>query len=1026
MIWKLTMKKFTLVYLLGFLAYFCNFSLCGAGMELPINQLWWNYSSGAEFPGATGSLSWPSKGSLRLDGNFTKGGDYVMALLRGHFSLPALKSISFEFLTNGNAVTFRVQDGAGKMHQYQLPVRQTSDWQTVTLPLTYSACSWGGPNEKRFTPGVQFIGCLVRKPTSVKNNSSFLEIRRIILTPANESESGHAGHWLPPVFNPDDLLVEPGSILTVPIIGQDGKVRYTLLDYNDKIVSKGELNCKGSQIQLKVPDTEGYFELLTAGGVVSFITAKRRSSKADPYWGVDESFTWWGEGGNFRPGYMRFLVRSGICWGRDRIRWNDLQPTQDSMKFEAYEQALDWSKEAGLNVLDVFHDTPAWNKRLLSENDNFMVSPTSKKGYSYGSNVYPRNYIATSKSWREICSHYTAIKAMEVWNEPDIGFGNDFPAEFFIALTKNFSTTFRLAGIDTKVIGGVLAIPQETTPYYNNLIKGNLLDDCDAFSFHTYRSPLDMEEQIWLLRKQEKEAGRTPGFPFWITESGRPWPSGPPRPPVNQGKFSAQEIVGKAIECKVLGVEKYFPFVIIWHVETIFNFSMFDQKHTPLRSISAYVTAVQILSHMKYIGDINLPGSDRCRVFSDGKTAVCWVYKSFMRKIAGDWGSLDTEAHKHVHIPLPNGLNVKKILGADGRKLKLKKGELPMDDGYCYLIFDAKEVKRHLNTKTRAMTLYEMAKSYIPAERTAKDVVIQPDYDPSLHKYNRDGVFLKDNEELDLWVIYNNLSTIPVEIQPVIKQVPPGIIVETKQMPEMELAPQSMKRFLFKIRGTSKLPMREVELLEVADQCGNATSMMVAIGGDRKIPPLEVMPLNKMKQATFTKLQGKKDWNSFSGQWMGQVEPDISAAFRFGYDKRNLYLDVRIKDKEHSCKFDPFMAWLGDSVQVALAYGSRQIELCASHGVQGDKVYRHVGDPTGLVDKIGFKWKRNDRKQITYYNLTIPAGELGISEFKPGMHVPCTLLLNSGGPDGRHGFLTWGDGIRGSKKISEFNELVLK
>ncbi len=1007
----------------------CWLPFCGKGLELPLNKVWWSYYPGVEFPGATGNLSWPKDETLRLDGNFSKGGDYVMAFLAGQLSLPPAEKLLINLRTNGNAVTFRIQDGAGKMHQYQLPVKQTPQWQTIELPLNFSPCSWGGPDNKTFSPGIKYVGCLVRKPTSGADGSSFLEIKKIDILMKNKPVAGTAYHCLPPVLDPETLLVTPGGTITIPLIGPDGEVAYKLSDYSGKTVREGTLNCRAAKVQLKAPETEGYFDLHIAEGDISFITAFPLKFKADPYWGMDESLSWWGTGGDFRRGYMRFLIGSGISWGRDRFRWAELHPERNRMDFNCgdYAKILEWSRQEGLHVLDVFHDTPAWNKRLLTEEDNFEVSATSQKGYSYGSNVYPRDYLATSKSWRDICRQFPAIEAMEVWNEPDIGFGNDFPAEFFIALTKNFSTTFRLAGLKTKVIGGVLAIPQETTPYYRNLIAGGLLDDCDAFSFHTYRNPQDLEQQMYLLRKQEKEAGRTPGFPLWITESGRPWPSGPARPAVNQGMFSAQEITGKAIESRALGIQKYFPFFVIWHVESIFNFSMFDQRHAPLRSMGAYVTAVRLFSHKKYVGDIKLAGSDLCRVFSDGKTAIVWVYKSYARKIAGDWGSLDPDAYKRVHITLPAGMKPEKILGADGRELQLQNGELPMDDGLCYLVLRADSLGRYLVSNTRAMTLYQMATKYQPKERQAQNVVIQPDYDPSKHKYNRDGIFLKENEELELPVIFNNLSSETVTVQPVIKKIPAGLIVDVTQLPEVKSAPESVQKFHFKVKGTSKLPERQVVLLEIADKNGNATPMTVCLGGQKVTPPLSVVPMAKMEKAAFSKLEGKDDWNSFSGQWTGQVEPDISAAFRFGYDKRTLCLEVQINDKAHSCEFVPFMAWLGDSVQVALAaVDSRQIELCASHGIQGDRVYRHVGQPEGIVNNVKFEWNRDDRKRVTYYKLFIPASELGVDEFRPGMKIRCALLLNSGGPDGRHGFLTWGDGIRGSKKISEFNELILR
>ncbi len=1012
--------------LLLWLFVVCCLAVSGSDLALPLERSWWDFSPGSEFPGAQGKWEMKADRTLSLNGDFRKGGDYVMVFIQGHLLLPGAESLRAKIRTDGNAVTFRIQDDAGKMHQYHIPVDPRKGWQTVECPLRYSECSWGGPDKKEFaSAGIRFVGLLVRAESSGQKKTSFLEVRDLALTGV-KSTPGGGNYCIAPALEPESLLVLPGGQLTVPLLGPDGEVAYELKDYEGITLGSGVLPCRNNQVRLTAPETEGYFDLQLGGHEISFVVATPYSGASDPYWGIDESFSWWGSGGDFRRGYMRFLKKSGISWGRDRIRWSDLHPERERMSFEHghYAKIMKWSAEEGLEVLNVFHDAPAWNKKLLKPEDDFLVGADSKTGYTYGSNVYPRDYQATSRSWRAILERFPAIKAMEVWNEPDIGFGNDFPAEFFIALTKNFSTTFRQAGISAKVIGGVLAIPQETTPYYRNLIAGGLLDDCDAFSFHTYRNTGELEEQVRLLRKQESDAGRTPGFPFWITESGRPWPYGLPRPELRQGMYSAQEITGKGIEFRALGIEKYFPFFVIWHTEqNIFNFSMFDQRHAPLRSMGAYVAAVRLLSHKSYIGDLNLPGSDRCRVFSDGKTAVAWVYKSFSKKIAGDWGSLDPEIMAQTRVPLPSGLKVEKILGADGRTLAVKDGLLPMGDGYCYLILRPESLRPFLNSNTPAMALYRMVQSYAPAPRAARDVVIQPDYDLSHHRYTRDGVSLQENENLELRVIFNNLSDGALTVQPAL-ELGTGMLADSTEEPETVLEPHSSRLFSFQVRGDARLSDRTLTPLRVIDRRGNATPMAVHL---KRIPPKEP-PLPVYPQAkAFRKLAGADAWNSFSGQWTGRVEPDISAEFRFSYEKKALHLEVRILDSDgHFCEYTPMMAWLGDSVQAAFAYGDRHIEFCASSGPEGEKVYRHIGEPRGIADNILLKWNRDKGKRLSTYRITIPAGELGVAELLPGMKIRATLLLNSGGPDGRHGFLIWGDGIRNSKKVEEFNELLLQ
>ncbi len=171
------MKKITSVFVCFIIC--CCVSLFAKEIPLTMNSAKWGYSPGAEFPGAIGKLTWLKNGVLRLDGDFTGGGDYVMAFMGCKLSHTDAECLWAEIRTNGSAVTFRVQDGAGKMHQYQVPVQGTGKWQRIEQPLVFSGCSWGGPDNKRFTPGIIYVGCLVRKTTSPPDRNSYLEVRRI-------------------------------------------------------------------------------------------------------------------------------------------------------------------------------------------------------------------------------------------------------------------------------------------------------------------------------------------------------------------------------------------------------------------------------------------------------------------------------------------------------------------------------------------------------------------------------------------------------------------------------------------------------------------------------------------------------------------------------------------------------------------------------------------------------------------------------------------------------------------------------
>jgi hypothetical protein len=138
----------------------------------------WTFDNGREFPGAVGKLSVDAeakhngKESLRLDADFTKGGNYVQAAV----AMPAkdISEISFWLRAPGTDVLpIRIVEVAGQCHQINLKIQPTDDWQQVVLPLTRFFAKrgtpealpnvvkyeyWGGANDGKWHgPGKLFV-----------------------------------------------------------------------------------------------------------------------------------------------------------------------------------------------------------------------------------------------------------------------------------------------------------------------------------------------------------------------------------------------------------------------------------------------------------------------------------------------------------------------------------------------------------------------------------------------------------------------------------------------------------------------------------------------------------------------------------------------------------------------------------------------------------------------------------------------------------------------------------------------------
>lgn len=104
----------------------------------------WSFNNGAEFPGATGSLTADADAardgheSLKLVGDFTKGGMYVQAGKRiaGHGAGVDIRELSMWVRSpNSDGFTLRINDASGQTHQIKIKMESGPDWQHIVLPL---------------------------------------------------------------------------------------------------------------------------------------------------------------------------------------------------------------------------------------------------------------------------------------------------------------------------------------------------------------------------------------------------------------------------------------------------------------------------------------------------------------------------------------------------------------------------------------------------------------------------------------------------------------------------------------------------------------------------------------------------------------------------------------------------------------------------------------------------------------------------------------------------------------------------
>ena len=113
-------------------------------------KLGWTFGNGPEFPGATGNLSADSdaadaKIALKLQGDFTKGGNYVQA--QSALTKLDLHDLSVRMKdTSPGRLTMRLIDATGQCHQLVLQTQASPDWQIIRFPLADFFAKKGTPD----------------------------------------------------------------------------------------------------------------------------------------------------------------------------------------------------------------------------------------------------------------------------------------------------------------------------------------------------------------------------------------------------------------------------------------------------------------------------------------------------------------------------------------------------------------------------------------------------------------------------------------------------------------------------------------------------------------------------------------------------------------------------------------------------------------------------------------------------------------------------------------------------------------
>lgn len=490
---------------------------------------------------------------------------------------------------------------------------------------------------------------------------------------------------------------------------------YKILNYGGEMVSSGSLSTNDDGM-FAVPASlaSGYYEVALgdsekADDVFPFIRLPALSvgnpgeqERGNPYFfSIDAAASWLmrPEVRAERIAQLPRLIRGGLV--RERLSWNAIHPSRETRNWETerqYETIRRLYADNGLKVLEMFHDSPAWLGK--AQNGKF-----------------PRDLPGAARSFADIARRWKNYwGAIEVWNEPDIGYGAWQPADQYVPIVKTIRHTLREAGIEVPVIGGAFAYMNPD--FMQQAAANGLLDEIDAISFHTYSDALQLEKRMTEIRAWLASAGHE-SKPVWITEMGRRWRGKNTKPSLIQQQETARIIAMQAVEARACGVAAWFPFVYPAYNEHENNFGLTDSRGLPMRALAAVAQISRVLADTVYVGDLNSEdhgAAKRIRVFAIGETgqALVVVYTD------------DAPSTTNITLPFP----ASSAQGIDGRALKIKVAAastiVPVPDGIAYVMAQYSTVAPLLRADTEAMRLTRIAGQVTAALPEPTPIVLQP------------------------------------------------------------------------------------------------------------------------------------------------------------------------------------------------------------------------------------------------------------------------------------------------------------
>lgn len=309
---------------------------------------------------------------------------------------------------------------------------------------------------------------------------------------------------------------------------------------------------------------------------------------------VDSAAAWFArENADLQQQLASLAALAGVGWVRDRLRWGDIQPQPGDLAAPptTYDTSADAHREAGLAVLQVFHDTPPWARNGGSSGGQF--APDLRRVFELG---------------RRLAKRFKGrVAAWEPWNEANVAAFGAHTVDQMCSWQKAAWLGFKSGDPDVLVgWNATAAVP--TIAHTEGVLANETWPYFDTYNIHTYDWPHGYAD-LW---KPVREAAA--GRPIWITEADRgtphiknaPWYDQDPRLERLKAEWMAQSYSSSLFS----GAQRHFHFILGNYQEPNgVQFGLLRLDLTPRPAYVALAAVGRSLARAKILGRWQ-PGQD--------------------------------------------------------------------------------------------------------------------------------------------------------------------------------------------------------------------------------------------------------------------------------------------------------------------------------------------------------------------------------------------------------------------------------